>query len=112
MGLLTKDSAMSVSDFIGFMPFCTVAGKAMPAMNFSRLLEAFIIAGVTMFGTVQTLSAEMKVLARASDDLRKEVTEIRLERAGRVKHIDAALEDLMRAKNDQEARLRMIEKRR
>ena len=94
-----------IGQIMTFVPFCTVSGKV-PQMNFSRLLEAFIIAGVTLFGTVQALSADMKAMARVTDDLRKEVTEIRLERAGRVKQIDAALTDLDRIAKDHEARLR------
>jgi len=90
---------------IGALPFCTVAGKV-PQMNFSRLLEAFIIAGVTLFGTVQALSSEMKAMAKVTDELRLEVTQIRLERAGRVKHIDALLNELDRITKDHEARLR------
>ena len=97
---------------IGALPFCSVAGKV-PQMNFSRLLEAFIIAGVTLFGTVQALSSEMKALssemkamAKVTDELRLEVTQIRLERAGRVKHIDATLNELDRITKDHEARLR------
>ena len=94
-----------ITQIMAFVPFCTVAGKV-PQMNFSRLLEAFIIAGVTMFGTVQTLSAEMKTLAKATDEMRLEVTTIRLERAGRVKQIDAKLNELDLIAKDHEARLR------
>lgn len=95
----------------GALPFLTVAGKA-PVMNFSRLVETFIIAGVTMYGTVQVQSAKLDALARATEALQNEVTAIRLERAGRVKQIDAHMVDQAQRNIDWEARMRKLEQRR
>ena len=47
-------------------PFLTASAAASPAgkLNFSRLIEAFIIAGITMFGTQQVMSAKIDHLEK------------------------------------------------
>lgn len=93
------------------IPFCTV-GKGAPEMNFARLLETCIIAGVTMYGTIQVQSSKLDALAKVTEEMRAEVTAIRLERAGRVKLIDAELEEQKRFRSDIETRTRKLEQRR
>ena len=106
--MLTSGDTSMLAKLIEYIPFLTVAGKPPPIMNFSRLLETFIIAGVTMYGTVQVQSAKLDALARATEALQNEVTAIRLERAGRVKQIDAHITEQTYRNADQEARLRKL----
>ena len=80
---------------LGALPFCSVAGKV-PRMNFTRILEALLI----VVGTWQVLSVEMKAMAKVTEELRIEVKEIRLERARRGPHIDAAINELDRIAKD------------
>ena len=96
---------MISSEWVSLVPFIGITGKQ-PSFNVARLIETFIIAGVTMWGTVQVQAAKLEAIVKVTEEMRQEVTAIRLERAGRVQKIDAELAALHAAQADHEVRLR------
>ena len=104
-------------DLMSALPFC-ITGK-LPAFNFQRLIETVIIAGVTMFGTVQVTASKVEAqtlaintLAATINAMDDRLRTIEVSRAQRTAKLDGEIAEQSRNNADHEARLRQLERRR
>ena len=94
------------------IPFILTAQQAQPRLSLPRLIEAAIIAGVTMFGTVQAMGAKLDAIKEKLDKVEKSADESRRVQLEIVPMRNLQIQNLQDTVKAHEARLQFIEKRR